>query len=112
MQNLLKLKSIPLLTAFIPAFTTIPTHNRYYRFVDAPVSSKHYNQSRLTGASTTQLSMIVSDESFENKVEIELDSIHLCPSFVCNDKLYFINKNAYNRNSDSLYFDIYKLEFP
>lgn len=88
-----------------------PYTHRYYRFVDKPVTSKDYNQSRLTGVSTTRLSMIVTDENFENKVEIDLDSIRLCPTFIYNDNLYFIDKEAYNRNSDSLYFNVYKIKF-
>jgi len=88
-----------------------PYAHRYYRFVDKPVTSKDYNLSQLTGASTTRLSMIVTDENFENKFEIDLDTIRLCPAFICDDELYFIDKNAYNHNSDSLYFDIYQLDF-
>ena len=88
-----------------------PYAHRYYRFVDKPVSSKDYNQSRISGESITQLSMIVSDEFFENKIEIDLDTIHFCPAFICDDYLYFIDKNAYNRNSDSLYFNIYQLQY-
>lgn len=89
-----------------------PYAHRYYRFVDKPVSDNDYKQPRLTGVSTTRLSMIVTDENFNNKVEIDLDTIRLCPAFICNDELYFIDRDAYNRNSDSLYFNVYQLIMP
>jgi hypothetical protein len=83
---------------------------RYYRFVDRPISSREYDKMLRIGMQETQLSMIITDENFENKVEINLDTIHFCPAFINNDELYFIDKNAYNRNSDSLYFNVYQIK--
>lgn len=83
---------------------------RYYRFVDRPISSREYDRMLRIGMQETQLSMIITDENFENKVEIDLDTIHFCPAFINNDELYFIDKNAYNRNSDSLFFNVYQIE--
>lgn len=83
---------------------------RYYRFVDRPINSREYDKMLRIGMQKTQLSMIITDENFENKVEIDLDTIHFCPAFIHNDEVYFIDKNAYNRNSDSLFFNVYQIE--
>lgn len=84
---------------------------RYYRLVNRPISSKEYDRAIRHGYKEARLSMIITDVSFENKVEVDLDTIRFYPAFINNDELYFIDKNSYNRCSDSLFFNVYQIKF-
>jgi hypothetical protein len=84
--------------------------NKYYRFANMPVRKKDYIRSMNTGVFEQKIAMVVADSNFNIIKDFELSGIHICPIFILNGKFYFIDRESYRNNSDSLYLSVYSIK--
>lgn len=84
--------------------------NKYYRFVNMPIRKNDYIESINTGVFKQKIAMVVSDENFNIINDFELSEIYKCPIFINNGMFYFLDRESYRNNSDSLYLSIYSIK--
>jgi hypothetical protein len=84
--------------------------NKYYRFVNMPIRKNDYIESINTGVFKQKIAMVVSDENFNIINDFEVSEIYKCPIFINNGMFYFLDRESYRKNTDSLYLTIYSIK--